>query len=450
VTVELPEEERPVASDGRAPARAQRLEGAVGRTRGILYLLGGAVGLSVVSRLVGVIREAAIVGLLGVHDFTDAYFATSSVVAWLQTWAFGALTLYLVPTYVGASPARRSDLYRRHLRIGAGLAAPAAALFVVCYGPLEEALLGGRRVLGAVEAILLGGGIFAACLGGVAYGRLLAEERGVLVGARALFLGNLAGVLTLFLMLLLPGSQQAVLPATLCVSQVAIAVLCAKAAAVLPEVDHGGGDVRRRPHFLATTLENVGFNLSTVVQQGMAGALAPGAVTWNAYAVRFTLLPLSGIMAPLQQMLLRRFSVAGEASGRLLAVRVVRTAVLAGLVVGGVLSVSLRASYPYWSAGTEAAMRSHSLPLTVFCYSAYAGVMFANQASARWFFANGTGWPYTAAMLAAYFAGTALRVPLVSALGLPGLPLGALAAEGTVSVIFALYIGRSRLSVEAP
>jgi peptidoglycan biosynthesis protein MviN/MurJ (putative lipid II flippase) len=412
--------------------------------RGILYLLGGAVGLSVVSRLVGVVREAAVVGFLGVHDFTDAYFATSSVVAWLQTWAFGALTLYLVPIYIGASRLERTALYRRHMRTAAGLATAAAGAFIVFYGPLERALLGGRRVLGGIEAALLGLAMLAGCIGGVAYGRLLASERGVLVGAKALFVGNAAGVGTLLVLLFLPVPRQAILPATLCVSQVVIAVLCARAALLVPNVERAPGEDRRKPHFLATTLENVGFNLSTVVQQGLAGSLPPGAVTWNAYAVRFTLLPLSGIMAPVQQVLLRRFAITGEAKGRRLAARVVRTSVLAGIAVGGVLSLALRASYPLWSASTAGAMRSHDLPLTFFCYAAYAGVMFGNQASARWFFSNGTGWSYTFTMLGAYGIGTALRVVLVGSLGLPGLPLGALLAEGAAAAVFAAYIGSAR------
>src|SRR3954467_10983171 len=103
------------------------------RRRTVFAVVGGAVGLSVASRLLGLLRELLIVGRIGVHDYTDAYFATSTVVLWLQNYSFGAYTLYFVPKFLSFDPAERQRWFRRRVRVTFLLGSAAAVVFVIAY-----------------------------------------------------------------------------------------------------------------------------------------------------------------------------------------------------------------------------------------------------------------------------------------------------------------------------
>src|SRR5207249_4345461 len=152
----------------------------------------------------GFVRELIIVGRLGVHDYTDAYFATSVVVLWAQNWSFGAWALYFVPKYLSLPNSLRRRWVRSRLASAALVSSLLEVCFVFLYPHLERLLLGGRTILGLGEAVALSLSLPATALGGVLYSRLIATPRGILLAARALLVGNAAGLTILVALLLSP------------------------------------------------------------------------------------------------------------------------------------------------------------------------------------------------------------------------------------------------------
>jgi hypothetical protein len=403
--------------------------------RATLRLIGGAVGFLAVSRLMGIARETAVVSLVGVHDFTDAYFGMSAFVLWAQNWAFGAFALYFVPKYVSLHDAVRASWYVRLRRRFMVIGGTAAVIFVAAYPMIESAMLGGRAVLRGPPVWLLAASLPLTLLSGIAYNRLNSEARGILVSARLLVIANAAGLFVVVVGALTITDRALVLPLTLFVTQAATAILLS--------LGHRGKQSERRNvvpetkarvvpdvQLFATIAENVVFNANAVGQQAAAGGLGAGAVTLNAYAARFILVPLTGLLQPVQQRLLLRFAASDERSS-IRATNVViafsaSLGVAAGVVAGAVLSLSL----PWWPEGWQAAFRVHQYVAVLVSYGAYAGVAFANQALARLSFACGKGWEYAGVMASAYAIGTGLRFAFANDLGIVAVPLGGLVAEG--------------------
>jgi hypothetical protein len=390
------------------------------------------VGLSLASRALGVVRESAIVALLGVHDFTDAYFATSTVVLWLQNFCFGAFILYFVPRHLSLrGPARRS-WRRRWMRLAALAGALGGGAFFVAYGRIEEALLSGRSVLGATPAAMLALAVPATTIGSILYGRVVSTTRGIAVAALANVLANLAGLGVLVAIIWARLDPSWALPASLAGTQVALLVALALGARAEP-ADDGvapGHDRAAESQLGATAAENAGFNVSAIMQQGIAGHLSAGAVTLNAYAVRLLLVPVTGLLQPVQQRLLIGFATDPGAASRRTARLTVAGGLLMGTAAGAAFAAALAASRPWWSPAWQRAFAEHQYAYVLLAYGVYAGVVFSNQSLARLCFASGQGWRYAIAMNGAYAGGTFLRIALAPHWGIVALPLGALAAEG--------------------
>jgi len=407
--------------------------------------LGGAVGLSLLSRLLGLFREILIVARLGVHEYTDAYFATSVIVLWLQNWSFGAWSLYFVPKYLSLPTKDRTAWFRRRFRLATLYSTAGATIFVVCYPAIESTMLGGRRVFGVGESLILGLALAATGVTGVLYGRLIAIPAGILLAARALLLANIAGVTTLVVFLTAPIPRSFVLPATLAVTQFATIGALVRFSRALK------GDAEQSPvtglispsHAVATTVENVAFNSNAAVHQAIAGWLPLGSVTVNAYAMRLLLLPVTGLMTPVQQYMMQLFAMKSARTGFQTATRGVMAAMGLGLVAGLVAMGTTVLTLPLWPANVADMITEYRMPLLLCLYGAYAGVLFSNALMARWYFATGNGWSYAVVMIVAYTAGTTVKAFLAGPLGVPALPLGAIIGEG--AAMMALVVRGSRL-----
>jgi peptidoglycan biosynthesis protein MviN/MurJ (putative lipid II flippase) len=395
-------------------------------------VVGGAVGLSLTSRVLGMVREAIIVGTLGVHDYTDAYFATSVIVLWAQNWSFGAWPLYYVPKYVSVARGDRKRRFRRTLASSAAYSSIAALVLIASYSTIERIMLGGRRVLGTGEACLLGVALAATGIAGVLYGRIIAIPIGIFLGARALLVANLAGVTTLLGLLAAPIARSYVLPGSLAATQIATALALAWANRQARDESDAASTagVLSPSHALATTLENVAFNANAVAHQAIAGWLPPGSVTMNAYTTRLLLLPVTGLMAPVQQHMMQQFATTPPNIGLRTAVRTAGIAVGLAALVGFVALVAVVATLPFWPRPAAALGTEHNIACVAFLYGSYAGILFSNTMLARWYFASGNGWAYASIMFGAYVIGTGSKSALSSTLGLAALPLGAIAGEG--------------------
>ena len=190
--------------------------------------------------------------------------------------------------------------------------------------------------------------------------------------------------------------------------------------------DSGRGS---RSQFTATTAENIGFNLNSVLQQAIAGHLSEGAVSMNAYATRLLLVPITGLLQPIQQRLLIRFSTdSAERTQRTIALSVAGGLSM-GAAAGAGLAAFLAFSEPWWPSGWQRSFAEYHLASVLLAYGLYAGVVFSNQSLARFLFAQGRGWTYAVGMLAAYTVGTAGKLFLAPRWGIVALPLSALGTE---------------------
>jgi Na+-driven multidrug efflux pump len=246
------------------------------------------------------------------------------------------------------------------------------------------------------------------------------------------------------------------LPASLLVTQVvAVGMLGFQARAMRHErLDSDGGRLvglgSAGSQAVATTVENIGFNASALVQQGIAGSLSSGAITMNAYATRMILVPITGMLQPIQQRLLIKFSTDSLARS----VRILRIAAVAalglGTVVGSLLFLIGTVAGSMLSPEWRVAFSEHRYPLVLFAYALYGGVVFTNQSMARFLFANKRGATYATVMVLAYGIGTAGRLWLTPRWGIVALPLAAIAAEGGAALAFLVTFTRGVREVPKP
>jgi hypothetical protein len=410
-------------------------------------VIAGAVAFSIVSRLVGLARESAIIRLVGVHSYTDAYFAVSTLVMWLQNWAFGAFALFFIPRFLAIPIETRSAMFRRYFWGLVLVGALAGAGLLACFGEVESLLLSGRRALGTGAAAILCATVPVTVASGVVYASLTSSTPGILTAAKALLIGNVLGFGALLSTGLSPVDPSLVLPISLLATQSAtlVTLLWGRRVHSLPPLPPSGS----RPgtsQVVATTLENIGFNVNAVFHQGAAGMLAVGAVTMNAYATRLILVPITGLLQPIQQRLLIRFSTSDEKRNRKVLLWTCAAGIAGGTAVGAAVLLGLRLSLPLWSDAWQDNFREHRFGLVLLLYGTYAGIVFANQTIARYAFATGRGWAYASVMVGAYAVGTMGKLWLVPQHGLAALPLCALLPEliaAALLVWLGMYSGRA-------
>jgi peptidoglycan biosynthesis protein MviN/MurJ (putative lipid II flippase) len=401
--------------------------------------LASAMGLTVLSRAIGLVREMVVVGALGAHAYTDSYFATSSVVLWLQNWAYGALALSFVPEFLSLAAADRAPWFRAFARKLASAGVVAGAIFFVGFGTVESLLLGGRRVLESRHQLMLATCLPATLLGGLYYARAVSSPDGIVKAAKAVLWGNIAGVIGLVGAAFSRRDPAAVLPLSLLVAQSTTAVLLAR---IRPAVQTAAGDAGRS-QAVATTIENIAFNVNSVAQQAVAGRLPEGAVTLNSYASRLILVPLTGIVQPLQQRLLIAFTGSSEQDGARVLKRVVYVAVVGGAAIGLLLAGAVALGKGLLPTRAQVLTTTYRMDVIIGLYATYAGIVVANQSMARYYFSRARGGTYAATLIVAYAIGTAGRVWLASSVGLLALPLCSVIAEGMAAAGLAAFATRS-------
>jgi hypothetical protein len=409
----------------------------------------GAVGVTLVSRLLGFAREGVIVGIIGVHDFTDAYFALSSIVLWLQNWSFGAFALYFIPRYLSIAPEERRSWFGVQIRRNLKWGIFAGGAFVVGFRWIEPLMLGGRQVFGTAPTLLLACCLPLTVIGGLLSARLLSTAEGILPAALVHLYANALGFASLIVFAFSPGGKPLALPVTLLVTQGAVVILLSRASSRYGDTPDRGRvrppGLRARGQLSASTAENVGFNLSAVIQQAIAGALATGAVTLNAYAVRLVLLPLTGMLQPVQQYLLVRFASGDAVTARKMINITASIALALGLILGGALYFAFGATRWFWGDEWNLLFTTFRFGLVVFCFGVYAGVVFTNQAIARYSFSNHHGWTYAGVMLVAYATGTVIRFIFAPSFGILALVGASIVTELAAAGILLVFINGRHL-----
>jgi hypothetical protein len=411
------------------------------------HAIGGAMVFVLASRMIGLLREAAIVAVVGVHDFTDAYFALSPFVLWFQNWSFGALTLYLVPRFLAVEPSARRSWLAGRVRAMTLFGIAGGIAFALAASWIESALLDGRRALGTGGVLALSACIPLCAANGVLYGAITSSTRGILFAARSQVVSNIAGVGVLGAAWLDLIPLSLALPLSLLSAQatLTIALRSLVLRATVPMTTSTSQRVdSSQVEFAATTAENAAFNANIIAQQALIGRLQSGSITLNGYVTRLILFPIAGLLQPLQQRLLITFSSHSVADTAGRATFIARAAVALSAVFGMMLGALCYLSHPVWPQPLRSLASAAEVSALVTAYACYAGIMFANQSYARLFFSQGIGWRYTCVMVVAYSVGAAGKFLFVPSLGLIAVPATSALAEGCALLACGYVLTRSR------
>lgn len=417
-----------------------RIQGLDRRTH---IAVGGAMAFVFASRIVGLLRESLVLAVVGVHDFTDSYFALSTVVIWFQNFSLGALALYLVPRFLAVPSEERKRWLASRTRIAIALGVAAGAAFLAGAHWIEPALLGGRRALplGGIMALALC--IPFCTTSGILFAAVTSSTDGILHSAKAQLTANFAGtsVFVAAWMGIVPLAHA--LPFSLVVAQGMLWLGLRSRATRLQHGEIQPG--RTRAHassreFAATAIENAGANINLIVQQVIIGRLSSGAISLNAYVMRLVLFPLAGFLQPIQQRLLISFSCEDGGDSTRRARFIVRLAIVTSCSAGFLLAIACNVTHPYWPERWRGLAPLQSTLLLVFAYACYAGVLFSNQVYARLYFSSGKGSHYTFVMLAAYTIGLFAKYSLVPFFGIPLIPASSVLAEGCALLLFTVAL----------
>ncbi len=400
--------------------------------------LGNAVVFTVLSRVVGLAREAMALAVVGLSAGSDAYFAMAPMAMWIHNWAYGALSLVVVPRFLAVAVGQRQRLVNRYATLIAAGAGLCGALLFVFFVPLERLLLG-ANVMPRLGALALAIAVPLGALAGLFHGATTIRRDGVLRAAKMLFFGNIAGMFTLGVGAAMGRSSDLLLPISFMVTHLATLVLLLNGRRGEEEAQTTGAiSGKGTKDIVAATTENVGFNLNAVAHQAIAARLEVGSVSLNAYTMRFFFVPLIGVFQPLQQRLLAWFSIASpQASLRRTQQILVTGCALAfglGFSVFLVMETVVKLM-PQTLAGFEGV-----IPIIGGLYVCHGIVVMLCQVFARLLFANNRGGTYALMALAAYFCGSLLKMVLIGGWGIRALPVGGIVAD------CALLIGLMLLS----
>jgi len=398
------------------------------------------------SKVGGFVREVYISSLYGVSTVTDAFFAVQQIPLFVGNYMFGAFNLVFIPRYASAKQENLSRAFLKALLkilLSAGLVLT-ALMFVGAYEWVP-------RIVGVAEQAGDLAGVFARILSltivpvillGVGYGMFHAERQHVkamLMDALfplAMLLGlvGLSHVLEANLAYALPWSF---------VIGASVAGGCATyLARRLVRSDPAPQPQKRRAEgpFLkgffkqlsASSAENVGFNVNQLLNVFFAGTTGPGSVAVYAYATRLAMLPLSGIVNPLAQMIQAWLSSHETPERRGKHFALVALAMLLMVLLIALLLIAFREPLVrfVYQRGEFSASDTIRVSWLLVPYAGYFAVMSLNQLFARYFFVLSRGGLYTTSLLAGYLVSNLLKPFLAASMGLSGVIWACAIGEG--------------------
>ena len=195
----------------------------------------------------------------------------------------------------------------------------------------------------------------------------------------------------------------------------------------------------------AASVENVAFNLNQLLTVHFAASTGAGAVALNAYALRIAMLPLSGVVTPVNQMVntwLAKRRVSEQKRAFTKAMLVTGSAyALCALAVFVLRHSIVRVVY---QRGAFSAANTLSVVQALAPYAIYFLVMAPNQLFARFYFVAGKGHVYTSVLLAGYAIGNIFKPFGAAHFQLPGVISAAVIGEGLALLTLVALFWRSK------
>lgn len=423
--------------------------------RRYLGLLSLVLLISLGSKILGLIREVYISSHFGVSSLTDAFFGVQQLPVMMMSYMAGAFTLAFVPHYVAVKEHGRQIRFLRNLLISVTVFSGLLMILMI-FGAstLVPAIIGSstEKHLIAQFSIVLSVAVLPSALIGIAYSICHAERE----HSKAMLLST-AGPAVMLLSLLAwdrwPNSDlKYALPWSYVIGTLVAGVWAFQriSAAYAPVEDAPLPLEKPCPSGLkfiqqlsASSIENVAFSLNQLLTVHFAATTGAGGVTFNAYALRIAMLPLSGAATPLNQIVntwLAKKHVSDQKQAFIKAL-LLSVAAYTGCAL---LMFALRDRIVrlVYLRGAFSAFDAASVVQALSPYALYFVIMALNQLFARFYFVVGKGQVYTAVLLAGYLVANVLKPVGAARFGLDGVISAAVLGEAMATAALATLLVR--------
>jgi putative peptidoglycan lipid II flippase len=398
------------------------------------------------SKVGGFVREVYISSLYGVSKVTDSFFAVQQIPILVQSYMFGAFNLVFIPKYASAKQENFSRAFLRTLLkilVSVGMVLT-GLMFVGAHGWVPRIVGLGEQAgdLAGEFARILSLAVVPVILLGLGFGMFHAERQ----HAKAMLIAALSPFAMLLslvgLSLVLEANLAYALPWSFVVGAFVAAGCATYMMLRLVRSDPAPRPQERRAKgpFLrgffkqlsASSAENVGFNLNQLLNVFFAGSTGPGSVAVYAYATRLAMLPLSGIVAPLAQMIQAWLSSYETPERRGKDFALIALAMLLMVLLIALLLIAFRVPLVrfVYQRGEFSASDTLRVSWLLVPYASYFAVMSLNQLFGRYFFVLSRGGLYTTSLLAGYFVSNLLKPFLAMSMGVSGIIWACAIGEG--------------------
>jgi putative peptidoglycan lipid II flippase len=398
------------------------------------------------SKVGGFVREVYISSLYGVSNVTDAFFAVQQLPLFVSNYMLGAFNLVFIPGYASAKQEKMSwSFLKTLLKILVSVGLALTALMFVGAHEWVPRIVGVAEQAGDLAgdfAMILSLSIVPVILLGVGYGMFHAERQHVKAMLMVALLPFAMLVGLLGLSLVSEANLAYVLPWSFVIGAFVAAGCTIYLARRLIRSDPAPLTQKRRAEgpFLkgffkqlsASSAENVGFNLNQLLNVFFAGTTGPGSVAVYAYATRLAMLPLSGIVNPLAQMIQAWLSSYETPERRGKHFALIALAMLLMVVLIALLLIAFREPMVrfVYQRGEFSASDTLRVSWLLVPYASYFAVMSLNQLFGRYFFVLSRGGLYTTSLLAGYFVSNLLKPFLAMSMGVSGIIWACAIGEG--------------------
>ena len=429
-------------------------------------LLSAVLLISFGSKVLGLIREVYISSHFGVSAVTDGFFGVQQLPVMMMSYMMGAFTLAFIPHYVAVREQGRQIKFLKDLLITVTVVAGIATIAMVAgANRLIPAIVGihsGSHLIGQFS-IVLAAAVLPSAIVGVAYSLCHAEGE----HSKAMLLattGPAAMLISLLAWGWWPGANlNYALPWSYVIGTFVAAIWAVHRLSVGFEPVGVPTAIVKRDYpsslkfvqqLSAASIENVAFSLNQLLTVHFAAVSGGGAITFNAYALRIAMLPLSGAATPLNQIVNTWLAKQDSTQQKR---AFVKALLLSGTVysVCALLMFALR--HPIvrlvYQRGVFSAADAASVVQALSPYAVYFVVMALNQLFARFYFVVGKGYVYTGVLLGGYLIANVLKPIGAAHFGLLGVISAAVIGEGmallTLAILFLRYKTRSRAWIQS-
>lgn len=404
------------------------------------------------SKIIGFIRESYISYLYGLSVVADTFFSIQQVPLFVLNYITGAFALVFIPRFLmekenGTQSAFLLKVVKCTLIVGFAvtiiMATPSLGLLNSIF-----AIPGPKQALANTFSVIMAFSVIPIMVNGIGYGILHAEQKHV----SGMVLNALANVAMVGSMVMLSASvmdHTLILPWSLLIGVLLTSIWSAKIIVKSLTSVHNS-DVSNRgslgtkvffKELTAASVENVAFNLNQILNVHFCSLSGVGSVAILTYAMRIAMLPLSGIVAPLNQIIQSRLGNkrAQNMPLNFLPIAAVMV-VLCGIVAVGMAFVSEPLVKLVYQRGAFSSGNAKLVGNALVPFSFYFVIIGVNQTFARYFFAIQKGVVYTVVLSCGYLVANIIKPFAASAFGVEGIIWSCALGEGAATLYFLLAL----------